>query len=53
MTVRMVHQRVSRPLSTVGMKNNGRGFNNNNCKFRLVVGCCEKIMTNNTQPANP
>ena len=41
------------PFSTLGIKNSGRGFSNSSCRFRLVVGCCEKIITNSTQPASP
>ena len=41
------------PFSTFGIKNSGNGLNSNSCRFRLVVGCCEKIITNSTQPASP
>ena len=29
------------------------GFSNNICKLRLTVGCCEKIMANNSNPHTP
>ena len=40
-------------LMTAGIKPKAIGFSKRICRFVLVAGCCEKSMTNSTQPANP
>ena len=52
-TMLWVNHTVLRPFQTGQIKNSDIGLNIRICRLRLVVGCSEKILKNNTMPTIP